>query len=56
MKPLTEEYPELDKAARVIEQTTILTINQVASHTKSDCPYKAQALLEMLITRLEKDV
>jgi len=56
IKSLGEEYPELDKCAEIIEGITIREINKMAQHTKSEMPYKTQAILEMVIARLEKCV
>jgi len=56
IKPLSEEYPELDKCAEIIEDITIREINKMAQHTESEMPYKSQCILEMVIAKLEECV
>jgi hypothetical protein len=57
-KPKTaeEEYPELDKIASEITCTTLALCNSKTSGVKSEMPYKAQCVLEMVIKKLEASV
>jgi hypothetical protein len=59
-KPKTaeEEYPELNEVAKVIAQTIAIEINNTISDNipKTNCPYPAQCLLEMVIKKLEEAV
>lgn len=56
MKTLKEEYPELFNLASEIARETLKKINDKASRVKSDCKYKCQCTLEMVISELEKSV
>lgn len=56
IKRFSEEYPELDKAADKMACNIIANINRSAAQIKSECPYKAQGLLEQLIKKLEEAV
>lgn len=51
-----EEYPELDKIAYDIERLCIDAINIRRQHVKTECPYPGQCILEILISKLERDV
>jgi hypothetical protein len=54
--PPEQEYPELDKIAQTIATTTLIGVNQGRKHVKTKCPYPAQCILEMVISKLEKYV
>jgi hypothetical protein len=56
METVKEEYPELDKIAGDIVKwvgDAIYYRNQVV---KTECPYSAQYILELVISKLEKCV
>lgn len=55
-KTAEERYPELDNIAFIIANKTSALINELAKTVHSDNPYKAQCILEMVITKLEKAV
>jgi hypothetical protein len=50
------EYPELDEVALKIESLIINQINKSVKTVKTICPYPAQCVLEILISKLEKSV
>jgi vacuolar-type H+-ATPase subunit E/Vma4 len=49
----SEQYPELDKIAKVITLETAKRINDAARGIESKMPYKAQAILEEVIKNLQ---
>lgn len=51
-----DQYPELDKVAEDITIKVALMINEAAPKVKSNVPYKAQAILEQVIKKLEDRV
>jgi hypothetical protein len=58
MKTAQEEYPELNIIAQYIVDNAIKSINENTSlmAVKTKCPYPAQCLLEIVISKLEKCV
>ena len=54
MEPIEERYPELNEIANEITISTITRINGKVKNIESKMPYKAQAVLEMVISKLEK--
>jgi len=54
-KPKTaeEQYPELNIIADKIANTTLYACNTQTEGIKSEMPYKAQCVLEMVIKKLE---
>ena len=60
--PLTaeEQYPELKIEARYIELTALQMITQAKRKllraNKTNCPYPAQCMLEMLVKNLQEAV
>lgn len=54
--PTEQRYPELNNLAQAIATTTLIGINQAITHVKSEMPYKAQCVLEMVIKKLEEKV
>ena len=50
------EYPELDEVSIKIENLVISQINKSVKTVKTVCPYPAQCILEILISKLEKSV
>ena len=61
MKTAEEEYPELDKAARYIELSTLCMITKekrriLRTKKGTKCPYPAQCMLEMVISKLKESV
>jgi len=55
-RTLSEEYPELDKIAEKIACSVLSNINKSTAQIKSECPYKAQGTLEILINKLQEAV
>lgn len=56
-----EEYPELEKEASYIELCTLSMIHKAKKKVLkgkkgTSCPYPAQCLLEMVISKLKKSV
>ena len=56
MKTDDEKYPELDKIATDITQTTVTLCNLLTAQVKSEMPYKAQYVLEEVIKKLQERV
>jgi len=55
-KETREQYPELDKIAKEIADSTIREINRRANNVTSEMPYKAQHILEEVIKYLQDKV
>lgn len=55
-KTASEEYPELDKIAEDICKISAKLINVMILKTKTKCPYPAQCIIELLISKLEECV
>jgi hypothetical protein len=57
-KPQTaeEKYPELDIIADKIANATLYACNTQTEGVKSEMPYKAQCVLEMVIEKLKRQV
>ena len=51
-----DQYPELERVAEDITVKVALMINEAAPRIKSNMPYKAQAILERVIEKLEGKV
>ena len=47
-----KKYPELDEIATEIALVTVSEINNMTKNIKSEMPYKAQYVLEMVIQQL----
>lgn len=58
VKPAYKQWPELAQVASDLASDTLDDINCLARETKTkeSCPYKEQAILEMLIIELQKRV
>jgi hypothetical protein len=56
IKTAEELYPELNEVAEVIAGDILRHINFRSPEIKSECPYKAQCILEMVISKLERAV
>ncbi len=56
IKPVGNQYPELDMAANVITDITAREINKIVSFVRTTCPYPAQCVLEMTISKLQERV
>lgn len=54
--PAEKRYPELHTIAKTLAADLIPKINYTANKAVSECPYKAQCVLELLIKELEKSV
>ena len=54
--PMREQYPELQRIAEEIAQRIAREINERAPRVETPAPYKAQAILELLIDELEARV
>ena len=52
MADVIKKYPELDKIAIEITMNTISQCNKNTKDIKSEMPYKAQYVLEMVIQKL----
>ena len=52
MADVIKKYPELDKIATEIVADTIAKCNSKTREVKSEMPYKAQYVLEMIIQQL----
>lgn len=50
------EYPELDEVANCIRLSVLGLIRDEAPKIESKMPYKQQCILELLISKLERDV
>jgi hypothetical protein len=53
---MLKTYPELRECAEEIANLTAFAINQAASRTESEMPYKAQFILETVIELLQNRV
>lgn len=53
---IIKKYPELDKIADQITQAVLMALNYEVKDVKSEMPYKAQYVLEMIIQKLEARV
>ena len=51
-----KKYPELDKIAKDISIAVLKACNTETQGVKSEMPYKAQYVLEMIIQKLEAHV
>jgi hypothetical protein len=56
MEGVIKKYPELDKIADEITHTVLVACNEKTVGVKSEMPYKAQYVLEMIIQKLEEKV
>ena len=51
-----KKYPELDMIATRISDAVLMALNYEVKDVKSEMPYKAQYVLEMIIQKLEAHV
>jgi hypothetical protein len=56
VKTAEETYPELNGIAERMRKDILRDVNYWSAGVRSDCPYKAQCVLEMLISKLERAV
>jgi hypothetical protein len=56
MEDVIKKYPELDKIADGISIAVLKACNSETKDVKSEMPYKAQYVLEMIIQKLEAHV
>jgi hypothetical protein len=56
MSDVIKKYPELDEIATEIANTVLAQCNSKTKGVKSEMPYKAQYVLEMIIQKLEAQV
>jgi len=56
MTDIIKKYPELDEIAAEIAIHTLKLCNSATRAVKSEMPYKAQYVLEMIIQKLESRV
>ncbi|NMB83297.1 MAG: hypothetical protein GYA14_15925 [Ignavibacteria bacterium] len=56
IKPVSQEYPELNTVAQFMADNVARDINNIVPHIKTKCPYPAQCTIELLIKRLEERV
>ena len=56
MTDIIKKYPELDEISTEIACTVLSQCNAKTRDVKSEMPYKAQYVLEMIIQKLEKQV
>jgi hypothetical protein len=53
---IIKKYPELDDIAERISVAVLMALNYEVKDVKSEMPYKAQYVLEMIIQKLEAHV